>query len=156
MIAKTSAGPGLRHAQGRRRRFALIGAAGYVAPKHMKAIAETGNCLTAAVDPHDQQVLGIQDVRPVSTEPALAHVGEISTFVRMTAHRRGVGRRLCNTTLMEAADRGFRKVIATVRADNRGALGFYRRQSFSLIGTARRHALVRGRYADEIMLERLM
>ena len=33
--------------------FALIGAAGYIAPKHMNAIHETGNNLLAAVDPHD-------------------------------------------------------------------------------------------------------
>ena len=34
-------------------RFALIGAAGYVAPRHMKAIKETGNDLIAAMDPSD-------------------------------------------------------------------------------------------------------
>ena len=34
-------------------RFALIGAAGYVAPRHMRAIKETGNVLTAALDPND-------------------------------------------------------------------------------------------------------
>lgn len=33
--------------------FALIGAAGYIAPRHMKAIKETGNKLVAALDPHD-------------------------------------------------------------------------------------------------------
>ncbi len=33
--------------------FALIGAAGYVAPRHMKAIKETGNNLIAALDKHD-------------------------------------------------------------------------------------------------------
>lgn len=33
--------------------FALIGAAGYVAPRHMKAIKETGNNLVAALDPYD-------------------------------------------------------------------------------------------------------
>lgn len=33
--------------------FALIGAAGYIAPRHMKAIADTGHQLVAAVDPHD-------------------------------------------------------------------------------------------------------
>ena len=33
--------------------FGLIGAAGYIAPKHMKAIHDTGNQLIAAVDPHD-------------------------------------------------------------------------------------------------------
>jgi UDP-N-acetyl-2-amino-2-deoxyglucuronate dehydrogenase len=38
---------------GRIRNFALIGAAGFVAPRHLKAIKDTGNLLVAAVDPHD-------------------------------------------------------------------------------------------------------
>lgn len=33
--------------------FALIGAAGYIAPRHMKAIRETGHQLVAALDPFD-------------------------------------------------------------------------------------------------------
>jgi len=39
--------------------FALIGAAGYIAPRHMKAIKETGNRLVAALDKHD--AVGIMD-----------------------------------------------------------------------------------------------
>jgi len=33
--------------------FAMIGAAGYIAPRHMKAIHDTGNRLVAALDPYD-------------------------------------------------------------------------------------------------------
>jgi UDP-N-acetyl-2-amino-2-deoxyglucuronate dehydrogenase len=33
--------------------FVLIGAAGYIAPRHMKAIKDTGNNLLAAYDPYD-------------------------------------------------------------------------------------------------------
>ncbi len=39
--------------------FALIGAGGYIAPRHMKAIRDTGNRLVAAVDPKDS--VGILD-----------------------------------------------------------------------------------------------
>jgi UDP-N-acetyl-2-amino-2-deoxyglucuronate dehydrogenase len=39
--------------------FALLGAAGYIAPRHMKAIKETGNLLVAAMDPHD--AVGVMD-----------------------------------------------------------------------------------------------
>lgn len=39
--------------------FVLIGAAGYIAPRHMKAIKETGNNLLAAYDPYDS--VGIID-----------------------------------------------------------------------------------------------
>ena len=39
--------------------FAITGVAGYVAPRHLKAIRDTGNHLVAAVDPHDS--VGILD-----------------------------------------------------------------------------------------------
>ncbi len=41
------------------KRFALIGAAGYIAPRHMIAIRQTGNDLVAALDPNDS--VGIID-----------------------------------------------------------------------------------------------
>lgn len=39
--------------------FAIIGAAGFVAPRHLKAIRDTGNRLVAATDPHDS--VGVLD-----------------------------------------------------------------------------------------------
>ncbi|PQV57282.1 UDP-N-acetyl-2-amino-2-deoxyglucuronate dehydrogenase [Sediminibacterium magnilacihabitans] len=41
------------------KRFALIGAAGYIAPRHMKAIKDTGNTIVAALDKFDS--VGILD-----------------------------------------------------------------------------------------------
>jgi len=41
------------------RNFAICGVAGYIAPRHLKAIHDTGNVLVAAVDPHD--AVGILD-----------------------------------------------------------------------------------------------
>ena len=42
-----------------KKNFALIGASGYIAPRHMQAITETGNELVAALDPYDG--IGIMD-----------------------------------------------------------------------------------------------
>lgn len=42
-----------------KKNFALIGASGYIAPRHMKAIKETGNNLVVALDPYDG--IGIMD-----------------------------------------------------------------------------------------------
>ena len=33
--------------------FGMLGAAGFVAPRHMKAVHQTGNRLVAACDPYD-------------------------------------------------------------------------------------------------------
>ena len=47
------------NAAGSSRNFAITGVAGFVAPRHLKAIADTGNRLVAAVDPHD--AVGVLD-----------------------------------------------------------------------------------------------
>lgn len=41
------------------KRFAITGVAGYIAPRHLQAIHDTGNTLVAALDPHDS--VGILD-----------------------------------------------------------------------------------------------
>ena len=56
--------------------FALIGAAGYIAPRHMKAIKDTGNTLVAAFDPNDS--VGIMD----SYFPDAAFFTEFERFDR--------------------------------------------------------------------------
>ena len=56
--------------------FVLIGAAGYIAPRHMKAIKDTGNNLIAALDPNDS--VGIID----SYFPDAAFFTEFERFDR--------------------------------------------------------------------------
>jgi UDP-N-acetyl-2-amino-2-deoxyglucuronate dehydrogenase len=56
--------------------FALIGAAGYVAPRHMKAIKETGNRIVAAADPSDS--VGVLD----AYDPSVRYFPEIERFDR--------------------------------------------------------------------------
>jgi UDP-N-acetyl-2-amino-2-deoxyglucuronate dehydrogenase len=58
------------------KRFGLIGGAGYVAPRHMKAIKETGNELVAVLDPNDS--VGIID----SYFPAADFFTEFERFDR--------------------------------------------------------------------------
>ena len=62
--------------------FALVGAAGFVAPRHMKAIADTGNVLVAACDPHDS-VGGIDQYFPDA-----AFFTEVERFDRFLEKRR--------------------------------------------------------------------
>ncbi|MEM9290217.1 MAG: Gfo/Idh/MocA family oxidoreductase [Acidobacteriota bacterium] len=56
--------------------FALVGAAGFVAPRHLRAIHDTGHRLVAAVDPHDS--VGVLD----SFFPQAAFFTEIERFDR--------------------------------------------------------------------------
>jgi UDP-N-acetyl-2-amino-2-deoxyglucuronate dehydrogenase len=42
-----------------RKHLGIVGVAGFIAPRHLKAIKETGNTLVAALDPNDS--VGIID-----------------------------------------------------------------------------------------------
>jgi UDP-N-acetyl-2-amino-2-deoxyglucuronate dehydrogenase len=65
--------------------FALIGAAGFIAPRHMKAIKETGNQLVAALDPSDS--VGTID----SYFPESAFFSEFERFDRQIDKLRRAG-----------------------------------------------------------------
>lgn len=65
--------------------FALIGAAGYIAPRHMMAIRDTGNNLVAALDPNDS--VGIID----SYFPDAQFFTEFERFDRHIDKRRRAG-----------------------------------------------------------------
>lgn len=68
--------------------FALIGAAGYIAPRHLRAIKETGNELLAAVDKADN--VGILD----SFFPQTSFFTEFEQFERHIDVLRGRGTKL--------------------------------------------------------------
>ena len=69
--------------------FALMGAAGYIAPRHMQAIKETGNTLVAALDPYDG--IGIID----SHFPQVDFFTEFERFDRFVDKwRRDTGRKI--------------------------------------------------------------
>jgi L-amino acid N-acyltransferase YncA len=100
-------------------------------------------------------IVGFQNVEPFSTyTDAFAHVGVVGTYVDSSAHRAGIGRLLFEATRLAAKDKGYEKFFAFVRADNPGALSFYKRIGFEIIGIAKRHAKINGRYVDEVMIER--
>lgn len=70
------------------KKFALIGAAGYIAPRHMKAIKDTGNNLVAAYDPNDS--VGIMD----SYFPDAAFFTEFERFDRHVEKLRRSGQKI--------------------------------------------------------------
>lgn len=104
----------------------------------------------------DKRVIGMQSVERTSETKALRHVGEISTFVALDLRGKGIGRSLSKGTSGAAKERGFTKVMASIRADNPSAIAFYQGQGFRIIGIAERHAFVDGRYVDEVVAERLL
>jgi len=105
----------------------------------------------------DDRLVGFQIVEPFATYTrAFDHVGTLGTYVDLALRGQGIARRLFDATFRAAKQKGYEKIFTFVRADNSAALHAYRAQGFLVIGTARQHARIDGRYIDEILIEKML
>ena len=112
-------------------------AAGRSAMKHPVTLAEQqgfirefpadGVCLVAVDEPG--RIVGLQDVVPERGKAGKG-VGDISTFVAIDLHRRGVGRQLTEAMFPAARARGCKRLRAVIPPDNPTALAFYYAMDF--------------------------
>ena len=103
------------------------------------------------------RIAGFQVLEPFAAYTrAFDHVATLGTYVDLRLRRQGIARALFEATLAAAREQGYEKIFTFVRADNPSALATYRAHGFDVIGTARRHAKVNGRYVDEILIERFV
>jgi L-amino acid N-acyltransferase YncA len=105
----------------------------------------------------DRQIVGFQNLEPFAAYThAFDHVGVMGTYVAAPSRRQGVAAALFAATFEAARRSGFEKIFTFVRGDNPAALAAYLNQGFSVIGTARKQARIRGTYVDEILIEKFL
>jgi len=113
--------------------------------------------LHVAIHPTEHNIVGFQGMSPFpSYSSAFEHVGTMGTFVDLTRRRQGIARSLFAATFEAAIRLAYEKIFTYVRADNPTALVTYLNQGFRIVGTAQRHARIRDKYIDEIMIEKLL
>jgi L-amino acid N-acyltransferase YncA len=110
-----------------------------------------------AVRSADGRVVGFQVLEPFGPYTrAFDHVGKVGTYVDLERRRSGIARALFAATFAAARQKGYEKIFTFVRADNPAALAAYLSQGFAVIGTARKHAKIDGRYIDEVLIEKAL
>jgi len=124
--------------------------------KYLDGLPPRGFCCVAE-EAQTQRVPGFQNVEPfASYTHAFDHVGVIGTCVDLALRRSGIGTRLAHVSFNKARNKGYEKLFTYVRADNEGARSFYRKLGFHVVGTARKHAKLKGAYVDSIYIEVLL
>jgi L-amino acid N-acyltransferase YncA len=110
-----------------------------------------------AVSVAEGTLVGFQVMEPFATyTTAFDHVATLGTYVDLAMRRQGIAKRLFEATFAAAREKGYEKIFTFVRADNPAALRTYLSQGFLVIGTARNHARIDGRYIDEILIEKAL
>lgn len=110
-----------------------------------------------ALDEHDRRIIGFQNIEPFATYTnAFDHVGIIATYINLSHRRQGVGQCLAEVVFENARAKGYEKLFTYVRADNAGALAFYSKLGFRVVGTTRKQAKIDQKYIDEIIVEKFL
>lgn len=108
-----------------------------------------------AVNSAESTIVGFQNVEPFATYThAFDHVGIIGTYVDGSYRRQGIASSLFNATFERAKSKGYEKLFAYVREDNKNALATYLKHGFEVIGIAKKHAKINGEYIDEVLIEK--
>ena len=106
----------------------------------------------------DAGIVGFQTVIPwntfVTTE--FDHVATMGTYVDAAHRRQGVGAALARSSFAAALALGYDKIFTDLRADNLDSLAYHLALGFAVVGTARRHARVRGGDVDVLFIERFL
>ncbi len=110
-----------------------------------------------AEDDQGKNIAGFQTIEPFANYTrAFDHVGIIGTYVDASFRRQGVASALFQASFAAMNTKGYEKLFAYVRGDNLDALASYMKQGFRIIGSAHKHAKIKGTYVDEIMIEKLL
>jgi len=93
-------------------------------------------------------VIGWCDIVPGKAANGFGHIGRLGMGVRREWRRRGIGRRLLEECLRQAAQAGLEKVELEVYTDNEPALLLYKEFGFAEEGLRRGARKLDGRYQD--------
>ena len=101
------------------------------------------------------QVVGWVDVLPGWT-PVVAHSAILSVGLLSAYRGQGLGQRMLERCLAQAAAQGIRRVMLEVRADNDVAIALYRKLGFDVEATLKMAFCYEGRFYDGLQMVRFL
>jgi ribosomal protein S18 acetylase RimI-like enzyme len=84
------------------------------------------------------------------------HAGEFGIAVLPQFRGNGIGSALLDSVLGVASDKGFKKVNLSVFHTNKHAINLYKRFGFKKVGRKSKQFYLKGKYIDEILMEKFI
>lgn len=102
----------------------------------------------------DEKIVGFQSLDQwAKFTDSFDHVGTMGTIILPDWRRNGIGLQLANHSFQFACNNGFEKILIYVRAENVGAIAFYKNLGFIQKGVLSHQVKIDDKYEDEIFME---
>jgi phosphinothricin acetyltransferase len=104
----------------------------------------------------DGCVIGFSALQPFSPNEVYSHIGVVTVWVEKAFRRNGIGRKLAGKTFVAAQRKGYKKLIFSAYSFNRNKLGFYEKLGYKEVGIFKRHARIKNKIVDVLIMEYLL
>jgi L-amino acid N-acyltransferase YncA len=104
----------------------------------------------------DGEVAAWGSLNSFNPRRAYDHVADFSLYVDRAWRGRGVGRRLLDALIARARALGYHKLVLSAFPWNEAGMTVYRRAGFREVGIYREQGLLDGRWADTIVMEKIL
>lgn len=112
------------------------------------------HALLVAKDPAKGDLLGWAGLSPWSPRAAYRRTAEVSIYVALDAHRRGVGRALLQALIKRAKINRFGVLIARIAGPSEASKAFHESAGFQPVGLMRRCGSKFGSLHDVLIMDR--
>ena len=98
-------------------------------------------------------VVGFCALQPFSPEEMYAHIGVITFWIEKDFRHQGIGRKLVKKVLPIAKKKGYLKFMIYAYSFNKEKMGFYKEVGYREIGTLKKHAKIKDKFVDVLVME---
>ena len=98
-------------------------------------------------------VIGFSALQPFSPEDVYAHIGVATIWIEKDFRGQGIGRSLSQKLIPIAKKKGYKKFMLFAYSFNRDKMGFYKDVGYEEIGVLKKHAKIRDKFVDVLLME---
>lgn len=115
-----------------------------------KNLSDREAVLVAAIE---SSVVGFCALQPFSPEEMYAHIGVATVWIEKEFRHRGIGQKLVKKILPMAKKKGYLKFMIYAYSFNKEKMGFYKEIGYKEIGILKKHAKIKDKFVDVLVME---
>jgi len=103
----------------------------------------------------DERIIGWCDISGLD-RPVFAHIGSLDMGILAPYRGRGIGKKLLQTAIQKAEQKGLTRIELTVREKNKRAIALYKKFGFEVEGIHKNGVCIEGTYENHVFMALLL
>lgn len=104
----------------------------------------------------EDSVIGFCALQPFSPQEVFSHVGVPTIWIEKDFRGKGIGHKLAKKVFTVARKKDYKKLMFFAYSFNRDKMGYYMELGYEEVGILKRHAKIKDKFVDVLVMEYLL